>query len=121
MKEQKRLLKLKRKRLDRLIDELDRAQKGEAMSFKAFDNSEFIAARDNYAEEVKSRWGNTGEYRQYSENQKEISPQRQEQIDAQMNGLLEEFAALANDNVDPAGQQAQTLVQKWREFLTKNY
>ena len=121
MKEQKRLLELKRKRLDRLIDELDRAQKGEAMSFKAFDNSEYIAARDNYAEEVKSRWGNTGEYRQYSENQKEISPQRQEQIDARMNGLLEEFAALTNDNVDPAGQQAQTLVQKWRELLTKNY
>lgn len=87
LKEQKRLLELKRKRLDRLIDELDRVHKGEIMSFKVFDNSEFIAARDNYAEEVKRRWGKTEEYHQYIEKSSEISPQKQEQIDEQMNAL----------------------------------
>ena len=76
----KKALELKRKRLDRLIDELDRVHKGEIMSCKVFDNSEFIAARDNYAEEVKRRWGKTEEYRQYSEKSSEISPQKQEQI-----------------------------------------
>ena len=54
LKEQKQLLVLQKERLERLIDAIDNAAKGENV-MKAFDNSEF----EKYKFEAKKRWGNT--------------------------------------------------------------
>ncbi len=60
--EQKRLLMLKKNRLERLIAALDGAEKGE-ITMSAFDNSEFETARRAYEDEAKQRWGNTAAIR----------------------------------------------------------
>lgn len=61
-KKQKELLLLKRNRMDRLIQLLDRLEKGEpCMSFKEFDLSEYIHALDDFksdqTETVIRHWG----------------------------------------------------------------
>ncbi|MFQ9510492.1 MAG: MerR family DNA-binding protein, partial [Lachnospiraceae bacterium] len=61
-KKQKELFLLKRNRLDRLIQLLDRLEKGEqCMSFKEFDLSDYINAledfKSNQAETVIQHWG----------------------------------------------------------------
>ena len=61
-KKQKELLLLKRNRTDRLIQLLDRLEKGEqCMSFKEFDLSEYIKAlenlKNNNADDVIRHWG----------------------------------------------------------------
>ena len=62
-KKQKELFLLKRDRLDRLIQLLDRLEKGEqCMSFKEFDLSDYINAledfKSNQTETVIQHWGN---------------------------------------------------------------
>lgn len=63
-KKQKELLLLKRNRTDRLIQLLDRLEKGEqCMSFKEFDLSDYIEALENFkntnAGAITTHWGNT--------------------------------------------------------------
>lgn len=63
-KKQKELLLLKRNRIDRLIQLLDRLEKGEqCMSFKEFDLSDYIEALENFkninAGAITTHWGNT--------------------------------------------------------------
>ena len=66
--EQKRLLTLKKERLERLIIALDSAVKGEiVVNPNLFDNSEFEKAREKYAQEAKEKWGNTNSYKEYTE------------------------------------------------------
>ena len=60
--EQRRLLMLKKERLERLIDAVDAAVKGENV-MSAFDNREY----EQYKEEVKQRWGGTDAYAEYQE------------------------------------------------------
>ena len=58
--EHRNLLLQKRERLNRLIELVSNAMKGETnMEFKPFDTSEIDALREQYAEEAKARWGNT--------------------------------------------------------------
>ncbi|MEY8428614.1 MerR family transcriptional regulator [Lachnospiraceae bacterium 46-15] len=62
-KKQKELLLLKRNRTDRLIQLLNRLEKGEhCMSFKEFDLSDYIQALENFknnnADDVIKHWGN---------------------------------------------------------------
>jgi preprotein translocase subunit SecA len=62
LKEQKKLLTLKKERLERLISAIDDAMKGENV-MKAFDSSEF----DKHKAEAKERWGKTDAYKEHEE------------------------------------------------------
>ena len=66
LQNQKALLVQKRDRLDRLIALVDKTLKGERdMSFKQFDTTKIEEAKQQYAAEVKQRWGNTVAYAEY--------------------------------------------------------
>ena len=58
LNQQKRLLALKKERLERLMSAIDSAAKGENV-MKAFDNSEF----EKYKAEAKEKWGQTDAYK----------------------------------------------------------
>ena len=51
-RKQKKLLTLKKERLERLIAAIDATEKGTTL-MKKFDNSEFDKAKEKYADEVK--------------------------------------------------------------------
>jgi DNA-binding transcriptional MerR regulator len=68
LNEQKKLLVLKKERLERLISAIDSAKKGENI-MSAFDNTKF----ENYKDEVKEKWGKTEAYKEYNQKTKGYS------------------------------------------------
>ena len=115
LRRQRRLLLLKRERLDGLLELLDANLKGErTMEFKEFDAGELEAARRQYADEAKARWGHTEAWRESQE--KTADPESQA---ADMNDIFRRAAALREG--DPAGAEAQALVKEWQGFISGHY
>ena len=113
LEQQIRLLELQQERLSRLIDLARETMKTGVthMDFTAFDNSKL----EQYAAEVKERWGNTTAYQE--------SAQRPaaDQKDAAA-GLMAQFARMGRLRTgDPAGQEAQAAVRELQEFITKHF
>lgn len=121
LKEQKRLLTLKKERLERLIAALDSAMKGEKITMTAFDNSEFEAQRELYAKEAKEKWGDTAAYRESAEKTKGYTKEKQNEVNEGMDSILAEFLQCKKSGSAPDSKEAQELVKKWQDFLTENY
>ena len=116
LKEQKKLLTLKKERLERLILSIDNAVKGENV-MSAFDNSEFEA----YKAETKEKWGNTKAYAEFSEKTKEYSKERFADINSGLENIFRDFAELMQSGAEPDSVDAQTLVKKLQDYITENY
>ena len=113
LEQQIRLLELQQERLGRLIGLARETMKTGVthMDFTAFDNSKL----EQYAAEVKERWGNTAAYQE--------SAQRPaaDQKDAAA-GLMAQFARMGRLRTgDPAGQEAQDAVRELQQFITKHF
>lgn len=120
MKEQKRLLLLKKERLERMIEALDQHQKGEKM-MKAFDNTEFETIRKQYEAEAKEKWGKTDAYAEYEAKAKNYSKEKQNELLKGMEDIMEEFAACKQEGNQPDSANAQLLVKKLQNYITENY
>lgn len=117
---QRELLRLKRKRLDKLIKLLDAKLEGDTtMSFKEFDTTEIDEARSKYAKEVTSRWGDTDAYKQSEEKTKKYSKEDWEKVSEKMDELLKKFANLIG--TDPEDVKIQSLVAEWQRYITETY
>lgn len=120
LRRQRRLLQMKRDRLDRLLELLEANLKGEqAMEFQGFDAAELEDARRQYAEEAKARWGGTNAWRQSEERTAHLSRAEQAAQAEAMNEIFRRAAALRD--TDPAGSQARALVRAWQSFISANY
>ena len=118
LRRQRHLLQLKRERLDRLLELLEANLKGEqTMEFKGFDTAEIEAARRQYAEEAKARWGGTDAWRQSQEKTRDSTVQAAQAEG--MNDIFRRAAALRNTN--PAAPAAQALVREWQTFISAHY
>lgn len=107
LEDQKKLLILKKERLERLICAIDGAVKGENI-MTAFDKNEL----ESYRAEARERWGETTAYREYTQRGK----------DGREDDLMAVFARFGKlRQTDPAGAQAQTLVKELQAFITDNY
>ena len=114
LKDQKKLLTLKKERLERLIDAIEDAMKGETV-MNAFDNSEF----SKYKAEAKEKWGNTDAYK---ESQQKAAGKTKEQQLATGDALMDIFREMgAIRESDPASAEAQALVKKLQDFITEHY
>lgn len=121
LKEQKHLLTLKKKRLERLITALDSAMKGENLTMNIFDNSEFEAQREQYAKEAKEKWGATDAYKESTEKTSGYSKEKWNEISRGMNALMAEFASCRKNGFAPDSTEAQTLVKKWQDCISANF
>ena len=120
--EQRRLLTLKKERLERLISALDSAVKGEnTMNMNVFDNSEFEAEREKYAREAKEKWGSTAAYKESTEKTAGYSKEKWGEINSGMDSLMDGFAECVKNGAQPTDDVAQKLVKKWQDFITENY
>lgn len=114
------LLTQKRARLDRLIELVSNAMKGETtVEFKPFDNSEFEAQRDQYAEEAKERWGNTDAYRESAKRAAKWTEADKARLQKESGEIFAGFAALVGKN--PADASVQALVERWKAFISESY
>lgn len=119
--EQKNLLLLKKSRLERIIAALDSAEKGEnTMNFNVFDNTEYEAAQKQYAEEAKQKWGKTDAYKESAEKTSSYSKEKWGEVYSDMDDIMAEFAECMNSGFAPSDEQAQLLVKKWQDFITKS-
>ena len=116
LKEQKRLLELKKERLERLIAAIEDAEKGENV-MKAFDNSEF----ETYKAEAQARWGNTDAYKEHAEKTKNYSKDKWNSVVEEMGAIFGEFALCMKQGSTPDAEETQSLVKKLQDYITENY
>lgn len=121
LKEQKHLLTLKKKRLERLITALDSAMKGENLTMNIFDNSEFEAQREQYAKEAKEKWGATDAYKESAEKTSGYSKEKWNEVNVGMNALMAEFAACRKNGFASDSTEAQAIVKKWQDYISANF
>ena len=91
------------------------------MDFKAFDNSEFEAAREKYAAEAKEKWGNTDAYKEHSAKTSAYSKEKWAEVNSGMEAIMKEFAECKLNGAVPEDAAAQSLVKKWQDFITENH
>ena len=116
----KKLLIEKRKRIDGLIELINKSIKGDKeMSFKEFDNSKIEENKRKYAEKVKNSWGNTNAYKSYEEKTKNYDENSWNTINKGMEEILKEFAE--NRDKDVNSDIVQSLVEKLKDYITLNF
>lgn len=114
--QQRKLLLLKKERLERLICAIDTAAKGEDM-MKAFDNSEY----ETYKAEVQEKWGKTDAYKEHSEKTKGYSKDKWKDLTAGMDEILAQFAAAMKRGSATDSPEVQALVKQLQNYITANY
>lgn len=117
LRQQIKLLKLKQKQINGLISLAQNIinNGGNIMDFSAFDKKE----QEQYAKEVKERWGGTSAYAEYEKRAQSKSDG--DQIKA-ADGLMCIFAEMGKiKNSAPDSEQAQTIVRKLQQYITDNY
>ena len=115
LSQQKKLLVLKKERLEKLILSIDDAMKGKVV-MNAFDNSEF----EKYKDEAKEKWGNTTAYSEYSEKSKNYGKDKFSAISGEMAEIFSKFNR-AMKNSDADSDEAQILVKELQDYITNNF
>lgn len=118
MKNQRELLQKKFDRMKKLIGLIDKLLNGDdELSFKEFDESEIEKMKNMYAEEAKSRWGNTEAYKVSEKKTSTYTESDWNRINGEAVGVFRAFAAIS----DPASAEAQSLVARWQQLITNTY
>lgn len=120
LKEQRKLLIIKKQRLERIIDALDSAEKGK-ITMDAFDNNEFDTARKQYEAEAKERWGKTDAFKEHEQKTADYSKDKWQQVNDGLNAVLAQFADCLQSGQAPDSNEAQALVQELQSYITENY
>jgi len=116
LQEQRRLLILKKERLERLIAAIDGAGKGENV-MSAFDNSEFEA----YKAEAREKWGETDAYKQHEEKTKDYSKEKWSALSGEMDCIMAAFAECVSNAEAADSDEAQRLVNRLQRHITCHY
>ncbi len=116
LKEQKKLLIMKKERLERLISSIDSAEKGKVI-MNAFDNSEF----EKYKNEAKEKWGTTDAYKEHKEKTKGYTKGDFDALGGGMDEIMGEFSLCMKKDLAPYSDEAQRLVKKLQNYITDNF
>ena len=110
------LLKLKKEHIENLIDLAVgiKAMGVKQLTFDAFDTRKI----DEYAAQAKASWGTTPAYKEYEEKSKGRTKEDQLRIHQDLMEFFAEFGKIRE--TDPAGKEAQTLVQNLQDYITEN-
>ena len=120
LKQHKKILELKRKRLQEMIDLTDRIIKGEStMSFKEFDDTPIKEHIKKYEAQAKEKWGGTDAYKQSAQKTSKYTAADWAKIKAEADKIYELFAEHM-ENGD-AADKAFGAVEKWQEHINMYY
>lgn len=111
------LLELQRSHVEELIAFARAVQKEGVnhMDFTAFEKTDL----NQYAQEVKERWGSTPAYREYQQKTHGSTPQEQEETGKQLLSILASLGALRR--LSPTEHAVQEKVAELQAFITANY
>ncbi len=118
--EQRKLLELKKERLERIIDALDGAKKGK-ITMTAFDNSDYETARKQYEVEAKQRWGKTAAYKEHSKKTANYTKDKWQEINDGLMAIFTKVAECKKNGNTANSDEAQSLVKELQDYITENY
>ncbi len=118
--EQRKLLILKKERLERIIAALDSAEKGK-ITMSAFDNSDYETARKQYETEAKQRWGETGAYKEHTEKTANYTKEKWQEANDGLMAVLAKFSECMKNGSAADSGEAKALVRELQNYITKNY
>lgn len=118
-KKQKELFLLKRNRIDRLIQLLERLEKGEAcMSFKEFDLSDYISALEDFkssqAEVVIQNWGSIANFDMFIQKIR-ADEEYVARLAIQQFGSIEKYTEAMRYNLEHFSE----ITEHWRSQIPK--
>lgn len=116
--EQRDLLLAKKKHIEQLIKAIDSLEKGE--DFMTSEN-EYETLREQYAEEVKQRWGSTNAYKESMQRTTSYSKADWDNAYSALDDVLCGFAELKCNNTDPDAEAARLQVEKLQQCITDNF
>jgi len=117
---QRKLLILKKERLERIINALDGATKGK-ITMTAFDSSDYETARKQYETEVKQRFGNTDAYKEHAEKTANYTADKWQEVNDGLMSVLAKFAECMQNGNTADSVEAQTIVIELQDYITENY
>ena len=118
--EQRKLLELKKERLERIIHALDDATKG-MVTMAAFDNSDYETARKQYEAEAKQLWGETGAYKEHVEKTAKYTKDKWQAVNDGLMIIFTKFTECINNGHTADSDDAQALVKELQNYITENY
>lgn len=115
--EQIKLLELQKEHIEKIISlahkiQIERVKK---MDLKIFNNEEF----NQYANEVKEKWGSTNQYKEYKQKNKNKSKQELESIKNRFMNIFTELGSLKHLPVED--KKVQEKIKLLQNFMTDNY
>lgn len=117
----RQLLLLQRQRLDELIRLADNTLKGGSqMNFDLLKHDSAREMQEEYANEVRQRWGKTDAYKEYEAKTAGYQKSDWQNLLSGMESIFDRFADLAREGADPASTEAQELVESWRSYISEN-
>ena len=118
--EQRKLLILKKERLERIIAALNSAEKGKII-MSAFDNSDYETARKQYETEAKQRWGETEAYKEYEQKTANYTKNKRQEVNDGLMAVFTKFADCMHNGNTADSAEAQALVKELQNYITENY
>ena len=119
-KKQKNLLALKKERLERLIEALDKAEKGD-FDMKSLSNNEYENAKNSYEKEVKEKWGHTDAYKESQEKTANYSKEKWNDTTDGLMAVFGEFAEIMKSGKDADCDEAIAIAEKLQSYITENF
>ena len=119
LREQKKLLKLKKERLEQLILLLEKTEKGE----KTIDMSgnEYEKERERFEAEAKQRWGKTDSYREYREKTQNYGKEEYKKAQDALETVFKDFGKAAGEECSPEEPRLRELVKRLQKCISENY
>ena len=117
LRRRRELLLLERQRLDAQLALVEQTLGGTDMKKPIITAADVDAARRTYADEARQRWGTGAEYAESARRDAARTPALQDDMLADMDAIFAGFAALRG--ADPAGAEAQALVRRWQDHITR--
>ena len=119
LKSHKKILVLKKQRIEELIKLIENKLDGKSdISFSEFDESIIIAKQKEYHEEVKRRYRDTHAYKEFQEKQSERNNEFPD-IDKKAREIFGNIASCME--LPPSCEKVQYYISLWQNFITENY
>ncbi|MGL5869385.1 MerR family transcriptional regulator [Clostridium chrysemydis] len=115
---QKEILIKKKNRIEDLIKLIDKNINNDViLGLEKFKEEEINLMKDNYKKEVKERWGNTLEYKEFKE--KGYSNNDNERFKEEIEGIFRRFKDVVKFGEE--SKEAQDLVKVWHDYINNNF
>ncbi len=119
IKGQKRLLLIKQKRIERILQTLDNLEQGDEINMNIYKNNELEYEKNKYQNEVKEKYGNTNIYNEYVNKTKNYDNNNWNEISQNISLIIKEFSINLKSGININDRKTIDLVIELQKYITK--